>query len=202
MEYNALADGEFGAVLIDLDDALADETGVGHALGNAGQLAGDALQLGIVGGIQHGGLRDAQVHGGILQRHMGAAVEGSGHTGIRTQHMDGQTGISGGHIDLVVAAAGGEGAEGMEEHLLAGSGQTGGYASGVALGNAGLEGPVRVVFPQLLGVDAAHQVAVHIDDGLVLRHHFIQCQSQRVTAGAGVLFMLSNYFYTHCSHPP
>ena len=38
----------------------------------------------------------------------------------------------------------------MEEHLLAGSGQTGGYAGGVALCNTGLEGPVRVGFPQLL----------------------------------------------------
>ena len=36
VEHNALADGELGTVLIDLDDALADKAGIGHAGGDAG----------------------------------------------------------------------------------------------------------------------------------------------------------------------
>ena len=90
----------------------------------------------------------------------------------------------------------------MEEDLLAGGGQTRGHAGGVALGDAGLKGPVGIVLPQPLGVDAAHQVAVHIADGLVLRHHLVQSQGETVPAGPGVLFMLANQFHIHCAHPP
>ena len=69
----------------------------------------------------------------------------------------------------------------MEENLLAGGGETRRHTGGVALGDAGLKGPVGIVLPQPLGVDAAHQVAVHIADGLVLRHHLVQGQAEPVS---------------------
>ena len=46
------------------------------------QLADNAFELNIVRCIQHGGLRNGAVHGAVFQRHMGAAVIGSGHTGV------------------------------------------------------------------------------------------------------------------------
>jgi len=90
----------------------------------------------------------------------------------------------------------------MEEYLFSGGGQTGGNTGGITLGNTGLKGAVGIVFEKLLRIDAAGQVTVHIANGLVLGHHFVQGQGQRVAAGAGVLFMLSNQFYAHLSHPP
>ena len=85
----------------------------------------------------------------------------------------------------------------MEENLLAGGGETRRHTGGVALGDAGLKGPVGIVLPQPLGVDAAHQVAVHIADGLVLCHHVIEGQSEGIPAGAGILFVFVNDFDLH-----
>ena len=42
--------------------------------------------------------RYGHVQSAVLERHMGAAVEGSGHTGIGAQHVDGQTGVMGSEI--------------------------------------------------------------------------------------------------------
>lgn len=52
------------------------------------------------------------------------------------EYVNRQAGVGGGHIDLVVDAAGGEGAEGVEIHLLAGGGKAGADAGGVGLGDA------------------------------------------------------------------
>ena len=111
--------------------------------------------------------------------------------------MYGQSGVGGGHIDLIVAAAGGKSAEGMEKHGLSGGGKACGHTGAVGLGDSGFEGTVRIVGPQLLGVDAAHQVAGHIADGLVLRHHVIEGQSEGIPAGAGILFVFANDFDLH-----
>ena len=171
-EDDALAQCELCAVAIDLDDVLPDEAGVGDALA-VRHLLGDGLQLGIVAGIGDHRLGDGQVHGGVLQRHMGAAVEGGAHACVGTEHMDRQIGIGGGHVDLVIDAAAGEGAEGVEIHLLASGGKTCAHTGGVGLGDARLIGPVGVGGHQLLGVDAAHQVAVHVAHGLVRGHHVL-----------------------------
>ena len=201
MEHHALADLKLGALVIDPDHVLADKAGEADAL-HVHQSFGDAGQLVIVGGVNHRGGGDAQVHGRVFQGHVGAAVEGRRHARVGAQHPDAQARIGGAHVNLVIAPAAGEGAEGVEEDLLPRGRQARGYARGVALGDACLESPVGVVFHQHFRVDAAHQVAVHIDDALVLAHQLVQGQSQAVPAGPGVLFVLANQFHIHFSHPP
>ena len=111
--------------------------------------------------------------------------------------MHRQIGIGSGHVNLVIDTAAGEGAESVEIHLLAGGGQTGAHTGGVGLGDACLIGPVGISCQQLLGVDAAHQVAVHIAHALVGGHPVLQRQGKGVTAGAAVLFMLGDQFQFH-----
>ena len=196
MEDDALAQRELCAVAVDLDDVLPDEAGVGDALA-VRHLLGDGLHLGVVAGVGDHRLGDGQVHGGVLQWHMGAAVEGGAHACVGAEHMDRQARVGGGHIDLVIDAAAGEGAEGVEIHLLAGGGKACAHTGGVGLGDARLIGPVGVGGHQLLGVDAAHQVAVHVAHGLVRGHHVLQRQGDGVPAGAAVLFMLGDQFPFH-----
>ncbi|CAN4043283.1 hypothetical protein NBJODN_NBJODN_11955, partial [Dysosmobacter welbionis] len=93
MQHHTLADLELASLAVHLDDALADEPGVGDALVDVHQLAGDTGKLVIVGGVQHCGFGDGEVHGCILQRHVGAAVERGGDAGVGTQNMDRQPGI-------------------------------------------------------------------------------------------------------------
>ncbi len=201
VEHHALADFKLRALVIDPNHVLADEAGEAHTL-DIHQSLGDAGQLVVVGGVDHRGGGDAQVHGRVLQGHVGAAVEGRRHARVGAQHPDAQARVGGAHVDLVIAPAAGEGAEGVEENLLPRGGQARGHAGGVPLGDARLKGPVGVILDQLLGIDAAHQIAVYIHDALVLGHQLVQGQSQAVPAGPGILFMLANQFHIHFSHPP
>ena len=142
VKNDALAQRELRAVAVDLDDVLPDEAGVGDAVA-VRHLLGDGFQLGVVAGIGDHCLGDGQVHGGVLQRHMGAAVEGGAHARVGAEHMHRQIGIGGGHVDLVIDAAAGKGAEGVEIHLLAGGGKACADPGGVGLGDACLIGQGR-----------------------------------------------------------
>ena len=142
--------------------AHTDELHAGHILGHIQEGA----EHGHVGGVADDGSGDGAVESHILEGHMGAAVEGSGDAGVGADDGDVILAVAGGEEQLVEAAAGGEGAEGVADGLEAGSGQTAGDADHVALGDAAVDGTVALV-GQLGGADAAHQVGVQVDDLLV-----------------------------------
>ena len=67
-----------------------------------------------------------------------------------------------GQEDLVIAAAGGEGAKGVHDRLEADGGHAAGDADHIGLGNAAVDGALG--FGGELGrADAAHQVCVEVD---------------------------------------
>ena len=198
MEHHAPAQLKFTVIAVDGDKALTDKSGVGQDAGT-GYLLHYSLQLRVIAGVCDDGIGNGHIHGRVLQRHVGAAVEGCRHASIAAQHIYRQPCIGGGHIDLVVDPTAGECTEGVQIHLFTRSGQACAYTGGVGLGNARLIGAVGISRQQLLGVDTAHQVAVHITDVRILRHHILQRQCHGITAGSAVLFMLSDQLHFHFS---
>ena len=103
---------------------------------------------------------------------MGRAVERSGDARIGAKDMDRQLGIADAQERLVKYAAGSEDTEGVHESGEAAGRKTGSDADSVRLGDTGIEGALRISLQELSGVDAVHQVTIHMDDLLVFRHEF------------------------------
>ena len=113
MQHHALAQGEFRIVAVDPDDVLANKTSVGDAV-TVRHLLRDSLQLCVITGVGDHRFGDGQIHGCVLQWHMGAAVESGAHARIGAEYMNRQIRVSGRHVDLVIDTAAGEGTEGVE----------------------------------------------------------------------------------------
>ena len=197
-QHHALADFELGAVLVDAVVALAVGAHVLHA-GQLHQLGQDVLHHGGVGGVDDGGAGQRAVHGHILKGHVGAAVVTGGHARVGADHGDVVVGIAAGHKHLVEAAAGRKGAEGMADGLEARSGQTGGDARHIGLGNAHVDGAVGMGLGILGGADAAHQVCVEIDDVGIALQHLGNLRAENILEGAGISASVVNHL--HASPP-
>ena len=184
-EHHALADLELLAVGVDAVVGLAVDAQILHALA-VHQVLEDGRQLGGVRRVNDGGAGDGAVEGHILKGHVGAAVHGGGDAGVGADHGDAVVGIGAGQEHLIVAAAGGEGAEGVADGLEARRGQAAGDAHHVGLGDAAVDGAVRMGLAVLGGADAAHQVGVQIDVIRVLIQQLRDVGGQKFLEGAAV----------------
>ena len=127
------------------------------------------------------------------------AVVAGAHARVGADDGDVVVGVARGHERLIVAAAGGEGAEAVADGLEAHGRETGGDAHHVGLGDAAVNHAVGAGLGGLGHADAAHQVCVQIDDvGVVVDHlgnHLCKNVLERLDVGRAVV----NHF--HASTP-
>ena len=194
---HGLADDELAAVLVHLRQLLAAHPDVLDPRA-IDALPEDALEAGGVGHVDHRAAGQDAVEGHVLEGHVGAAVHGRRDAGIRADHRDIVLAVAAGEEDLVVAAAGREGTEGVDDGPIARHGQARGHAGHVALGDAAVDGAVRVLSGPFQRAGAAHQIRVQIDGVLVLGHDLFNCGPKDLLAEALVHF---TGIYDLHSHP-
>ena len=196
---DGLADGQLCPVFIDPGHLLAAHPDVLDPRA-IDALPEDALEAGGVGHVDHRAAGQDAVESHVLEGHVGAAVHGRRDAGIRADHRDVVLAVTAGEEDLVVAAPGREGPEGVDDGPIARHGEARGHAGHVALGNAAVDGPLWVLLGPLQGAAAAHEVRVQIDGVLVLGHDLFNGGPKDLLAEARVHFTGIYDFHSHPSN--
>ena len=126
------------------------------------------LGLVVVGGHEHGHIRQGLHQGDVLHRLVRGAVLAERDAGVRAANLDVLVAVGHDLAYLVVDAAGNELGEAPDEGHLATEAQTGGDADHIGLGDAALDEAPGEFLGEAVHLDAAFHVGAQRDDILVL----------------------------------